>query len=333
MKIHPMTKTFLALTLSVPVIAQVVLPPPNSQGWIRLLRTNNPGDFYIANNGSLPPAQSKLTFPNATYGLRGDTMQVTGSPGGQVYFNQVFSHYRIRYEMHFPGATGNCGMLLHVQQNDATTNGFPRSVESQGDPNQGMGQLWPIGDVWVTIRAHVVNGTMTYVPSDTEITYGGANWNSRVVAGKDGWANPSYAVLAARTGWVTQEADVHGSDSVADIVQDTVRIKYRQPRVSSGGTPNNVTKLLSSGLIAWQSEGRAVWYRNIEIMLYPQDPLYTPLYVEFNRRNTITPRSENKILMARNGLLIFRESGMTESLFDLRGHKTVSSKSIFSLPR
>jgi hypothetical protein len=190
-----------------------------------------------------------------------------------------------------------------VQENDNTTNGFPRSMESQGDPNQGMGQLWPIGDLWVTIRARVKDGRMTYDPAAPEITYGGKDWGSRVVAGKDGWARPTYAVMAEPTGWVTQEAEVRGNDSISHFVNDTLRIRYREPRVSSGGTPDIVTKRLSAGLLAWQSEGRAVWYREIQIRLLPGDPLYTPVYAAFDARNTIRPKAARARLILEDGVL------------------------------
>lgn len=304
-----------------PATAQTVrLPEPDKDGWIRLFRGNNPGDFYIANNGGSAPAKSKLAFPNETYSGSGDTLKVTGKPGGQIYFNQGFSHYRVRYQMRFPGSTGNCGMLLHVQENDAPTNGFPRSVESQGDPRQGMGQLWPIGDIWVTINAKSKDGRITYDPTAPEITYGGKDWSSRVIAGKDGWPKPDYAVMSALTGWATQEAEVHGSDSIAHYVNDTLRIKYRQPRVSSGGTSNNVTKYLKSGLIAWQSEGTNVWYREIKIKLLPGDPLYTPTYAGFHARNTIRRPIARKALILKDGVLGIREAGLENGrVFDIGG--------------
>ncbi len=75
-----------------------------------------------------------------------------------------------------------------------------------------MGQLWPIGDVWATIRAKMVNGRMQYSPNDPKVNYGrgGANWNSRVVVGVDGWGMPSYSRLAAvHNSWVTQESRVY----------------------------------------------------------------------------------------------------------------------------
>jgi len=291
---------------------------------MKLFRGDNASDFYIANNGNTPPAKAQTAFPNSTYSISGDTIKVTGSPAGQVYFKIPFSHYRVRYQMRFPGNVGNCGMLIHVQADDAPTSGFPRAVESQGDPTQGMGQLWPIGDVWVTVKAHMVSGRMQYSPNDPEVDYGGKDWNSRVVVGVNGWGQPNYNSLAnAHGGWVTQEARVYGSDSVVHLVEDTVRIKYRNPRVSSGGTPNNVTKYLKKGLISWQSEGTPVWYRHLEIMLLPGDSLYQETTsLGFHRGQMITPKQDGKRLHYHDGVLLLNAAG-AGSAYDALGTRKV----------
>jgi hypothetical protein len=289
----------------------VRLPTPDKDGWIKLFRADNGSDWYIANNGNNAPAKSKLAFPNGTFTRSGDTLKVTGNPGGQIYFNQAFSHYRVSYEMRFPGGTGNCGMLLHVQENDAPQNGFPVGLESQGDPNQGMAQLWCIGSVWVNVRA-TDQGSHSqkwrYDPQAAEIVTGGKSWASadREVDGIDGPRAPAYAAMSQATGWALQEAEVRGSDSIAHFVNGVVRIKYRDPRVSPGGTATNVTKRLSSGLVALQSEGTAVWYREVKIRLLPGDPLYTATYAEFDARNTIRPPAPRKVLVVKDGILGLR---------------------------
>lgn len=299
----------------------VSLPPPDKDGWIRLFRGDNREDFFWNTNSSTAPGKDQRAFTGASDHpftvVRGDTIHSKGNPAGHLYFKQPFSRYRVRYEMRFPGQQGNCGMLLHVQANDNPQNGFPVSLESQGDPNQGMGQLWCIGNVWVNVRA-TDQGSHShkwrYDPTKNEIVTGGRTWASedREVDGIDGPRAPSYASMSAETGWVLQEADVYGSDSIAHYVNGVVRIKYRDPRVSPGGTPNNVTKRLTSGLLAWQSEGTSVWYRNLAIKLYPGDPLYTPTYAEFNRRNTIRPKA-GKTLIFKDGALVFQAAGSGES--------------------
>lgn len=308
-----MLKILLPATLlSASVISAVTLPPPDKDGWIHLFTGSNAADWYYAYNGTASPTPpSKSNFPSGAFTVvKGDTIQAAGNPKGQVYYNQSFSYYRISYEMHFPGSQGNCGMLIHVQVNDPTTSGFPRAIESQGDPGQGMGEIWPIGDVWVTVRAAKKTGDthMRYYPDASEIVYGGANWSSRVVAGKDGWGNPSYTTLAAKTGWVKQDVEAHGSDSVLDFVQDTLRIKYRLPHVShpdSKGNHTTIEKYLKDGFIGWQSEGTQVWYRNIKIKLLPGDPLYTPTYTAWNLERTIRPKNQTRVLILDEGTMGF----------------------------
>jgi hypothetical protein len=309
--------------------SSVPLPAPDSAGWIKVFRGDNTAEFFQAGNVSTPPGRVLTTFPSGPYSVTGDTIRVSGNPAGQFYFKQPFSHYKVRYQMRFPnftgtgnGGTGNCGMLLHVQAQDNPTNGFPRSVEAQGDPTQGMGQLWAIGDVWVTVRARTVSGRQQYDSTQPEIDHGGKNWDSpsRVAVGADGWAMPTFA-SQQQDGWVTQEAHVYGSDSVIHLVNGVPRIKYRNLRVSTGGTPNNVSKMLSKGLIAWQSEGTSVWYRNLEIQLLPGDSLYTTSIA--GSRPEARATSEAPRLMMGKGSPVFEmnsgTSGSRKSTYDLRG--------------
>jgi Domain of Unknown Function (DUF1080) len=307
----------------------VPLPEPDSAGWIRLFRGTNTSDFFSAPNNSTPPGRTLTTFPASPYTVTGDTIRVSGSPAGQFYFKQAFSHYKIRYQIRFPnftgtnnGGTGNCGMLLHVQAHDNPTNGFPRSVEAQGDPTQGMGQLWAIGDVWVDVRARTVSGRRQYDSTQPEIVHGGLNWNSesRVTVGVNGWALPTFASVQ-EGGWATMEAHVYGSDSIIHLVNGVPRIKYRNPRVSAGGTADNVTKYLTRGLIAWQSEGTQVWYRNIEIQLLPGDPLYVTTSIAGSaaravRKTVEVPRLN---LDAASPSVLLPDGAGAAKKFDMRG--------------
>jgi hypothetical protein len=255
----------------------VPLVQPDAQGWIKLFRGDNTSDFYTFYQSGAKPSNARRPFPDNTFKIKGDTIQVSGSPTGHLMFKQPFSYYCAKVELLFPGSLGNCGLLLHVQDNDPPAGLFPRSIEAQGDPNQGMGQVWCIGDVWITVRA--TGGTPKYTPSANEITYGGADWNSRLITGIDGYGKPRPSGLTSNPrGWISMEVRVYGSDSVVHLVQDTVRIKYRLPKVAPPDNPNATTKLLNRGLLALQSEGSAVWYRNFQIKLLEKDPLYGKYY-------------------------------------------------------
>jgi hypothetical protein len=245
----------------------VQLPKPDSAGWIKLWRGDNASDFYTYYS----PTNTNKTFPDNTFKFSKDTIVVSGSPTGHIVFKQAFSHYRVRFEMMEPNTLGNCGMLVHVQMGDpALFNQFPRSIECQGDPTQGMGQIWCISNVWVNVHA-TTNGTPKYTPTAPEITYGGKDDNSRQILGIK---KPEMKVGE----WVMMEAEVHGSDSLEHLVRGETIIKYSNPIVATGGNPTPVQKTLKSGLLAWQSEGVAVRYRNIQIKLFKEDPLYASLY-------------------------------------------------------
>lgn len=245
----------------------VALPKPDADGWINLFRGTNTSDFFTYYGSGNP----NNPFPDKTFTAKKDTIEVTGSPTGHIIFKQAFSHYRVRYEQMMPTRLGNAGMLVHVQINDpALWGSFPRSIECQGDPGQGMGQIWCISNVWVTVHA-TSNGTPRYNPTAPLITYGAKNDGSRQILGIK---EPTLKVGE----WVMIEAEVHGSDSLAHIVRGETMIKYSNPRVAPADKPDQVEKTLKSGLLAWQSEGVPVRYRNIQIKLFKEDPLYASLY-------------------------------------------------------
>ncbi|MBW8887314.1 MAG: DUF1080 domain-containing protein [Fibrobacteres bacterium] len=246
----------------------VQLPKPDSAGWIKLWRGDNPQDFFTYYS----PTSSNNAFPDNTFKFSKDTIVVSGTPTGHIMFKQSFSHYRIRFEQMEPTKIGNCGMIVHVQMGDPVLFGsFPRSIECQGDPTQGIGQVWCISSVWVSVHAKTGSGAPRYDPTAPLITYGAKDDNSRQILGVK---EPAEALNE----WVLVEAEVHGSDSLAHFVRGETMIKYSNPHVGPANNPNQVDKVLKSGLVAWQSEGVPVRYRNIYIKLFKEDPLYASLY-------------------------------------------------------
>lgn len=297
----------------------VTLAQPDAKGWIKLFRGANTSDFYTFYQSGARPSTARRPFPDNTFKITGDTIQVSGSPTGHLLFKQPFSYYCARVEILFPGSVGNCGLLLHVQDNDPPAGVFPRSIEAQGDPNQGMGQVWCIGDVWITVRA--AGSTPKYAPTANEITYGGADWNSRLITGIDGYGKPRPSELTANPrGWVSMEVRVYGSDSVIHLVQDTVRIKYRLPKVAPPNNPGSTTKLLNRGLLSLQSEGVGVWYRNFQIKLLEKDPLYGKYYPTTTLRMEAPSASRTgPALRFRDGVPTFAPHGSGGKASDLAG--------------
>ena len=139
----------------------VNLPQPDSAGWIHLFRGTNTSDFYAYTAGG-PPSKNQLPFPGTPFFVQsGDTIRTTGSPNGQLIFRQPFSHYFATVELMWPNSLGNTGMMTKIQVDDTGQGGgLPRAIECQGDPNQGMGQVWALGSIggvsggtWITLHA------------------------------------------------------------------------------------------------------------------------------------------------------------------------------------
>jgi hypothetical protein len=280
----------------------VNLPKPDGEGWIRLFRGNNTADFYTFYGDS----KRVNPFPDNVFTVKADTVVVTGNPVGHLMFRQSFSHYHIRFQMMMPSNLGNAGMLVHVQEGDPSLWGtFPRSIECQGDPNQGMGQIWCISNVWVTVRAKMAGNTPQYDSTAPAITYGAKSDNNRQILGDE---KPSLKVGE----WVTIEAIVHGSDSLEHRVRGRTIVKYTDPHVAPPNDPAKIEKMLKSGLLAWQSEGVPVRYRNIEIKLFPEDPLYKSLYPTTGITDyRILPKQGAKPALGlnRNAILILKGDG------------------------
>lgn len=288
----------------------VNLPPPDSTGWIKIFRgVQDTGNFYRYTGSSrVVPAQNKQAWPGDPFTvLAGDTIRADGSPGGLLIFKQALSHYRVSFQMKWPGSIGNAGLLMKVQENDtAQSAGFPRSVECQGDPMQGIGQIWALGSIrqgtsmvnggtWITLRgstmphpASFCNSSNTAARFDStqpEIHFGGGGDPcANLIVGAPGWQYPRPASLhtgtawRTNTDWVTVEVETHGKDTTTHFVDGQVVMRYHSPRIAPRAKQDSVIKYLVSGQMGWQSEGSNVYYRNLKIKVFPQDSLYRTLY-------------------------------------------------------
>ncbi len=316
--------TFLSCGVS---IAQpVTLPFPDSAGWIKLFRGTNTSDFYeFTATGLVAPSLNQLAFPSGPFSIQaGDTIRTSGSPNGQLIFRQPFSHYRVQVQLRWPGALGNTGLMTKIQENDSSQGGaLPRAVECQGDPNQGMGQIWALGSIggvsggtWITVHARMVthpfNASAQAAQADSnapEIDYGGVGApNNNLIIGFPGWQQPRPVALT-NGGWVTFEVESHGRDTTRHFIDGQKVMQYRNPRIAPRANANLVIKYLTEGLLSLQSEGTVVWYRNFRIMLLPQDPLYASLYTTWVRNYRITPKASVKPILSFDGGVLSVDAG------------------------
>ncbi len=66
-----------------------------------------------------------------------------GDPRGHLISDSVFSNYRLEVEYRFPGAPGNCGVLVYASTPRALVNMFPQSLEVQM-LHENAGDFWCI---------------------------------------------------------------------------------------------------------------------------------------------------------------------------------------------
>lgn len=260
----------------------VKLPKPDSAGWIKVFRGDNQTDFSVyTGNGSPASEASKTPFGGPFYVQGGDTIRTSGNPGGQLIFKQTFSHYMMEVQLRWPGNVFNTGTMEKIQWNDnGQGGGLPTCVECQGDPNQGMGQVWCLGAngarPWITFKGKTDSHGAIVDSTQKPMDFGGSGGQNCIV-GFPGWQKP-YPDAVKAHGWVTIRTEVHGKDTTRHFVDGQKVMEYWNPRIAKTNDANAVVKTLSDGMISVQSEGGEVWYRGWKIKLLPEDPLYKDLY-------------------------------------------------------
>lgn len=180
---------------------------------------------------------------------------------GHLFFEQPFSHYRLKVVYRFvgeqcPGAPGwairNSGIMAHGQTPESMTvdQDFPVSIEVQmlggdGEHTRHTGNLCTPG-------THVVMRDLLHTPhckNSTSQTYHGDQW-------------------------VTLELEAHGNGLMRHYVNGEPVLEYEKsqfdpddasakPLIEAAG--GNLA--LSGGTISLQSEGHPVDFRSVEIMV------------------------------------------------------------------
>lgn len=269
------------------------IPKPDADGWIKIYRGNNAADFSVFEGNGSPSQNPKTAFGGPFTAGNGDTIKTGGSPNAQLIFRQNFSHYRMQVQLHWPSNPGNTGIMTKIQWSDTGQgSALPRAVECQGDPGQGMGQIWALGNIggqaggtWITVKAkkipHPMFGGQQAAQVDSmapEMDWGGGGApNFNLIVGYPGWGQPRPAAVNNK-GWVTFEVESHGHDTTRHFLDGQKVMEYYNPRIAPRNNSNAIIKRLTSGMLSVQSEGSQVWYRNWRIKLLPGDPLYESLY-------------------------------------------------------
>ena len=228
----------------------------NLDGWIPKINHHRLGENYFntftVSDGILHASQEKYPRFRDEFGY--------------LIYETPFSHYRLRLEYRFvgkdkPGAPSfsarNGGVMFHTQP--------PESI--------GLDQPFP-----VAFEMQLLNGDGIKPRPTAEVCTPGTMLSVNGVATK-AHCIPSNAPTFTGEDWVTLELEVHGSKSVIERINGKTVLEYGELRYDPldlramelyFARPDRST-ILGSGYIALQSEGHPLDFRNIEIMVLPQD--------------------------------------------------------------
>ncbi len=166
---------------------------------------------------------------------------------GHIFFNEPFSHYKLRVEYRFVGeqaeggpgwAYRNNGIMFHSQSAESMEldQDFPTSIEAQllGGPGEGERPNLSV----CTPGTHVmIDGELR---TEHCITSEGKTWHGDQ--------------------WVTVEVHVFGDSIVHHISENDTVLTYHNLQLSDTGEP------LKEGYIALQAESHPTQFRKVEIL-------------------------------------------------------------------
>jgi hypothetical protein len=221
------------------------------EGWTAKIRHQKPGvnwkDTFRVEDGIL-----KVSYDQ--YEKFDDTF-------GHLFYNEPFSHYRLRVEYRFvgeqcPGGPGwafrNNGLMLHGESPETMgiDQDFPASIEVQLLGGNGQDKR-PTGNL-CTPGTNVVKDGKLFLPhctSSSAETYHGDQW-------------------------VTIEVEVRGDGKIKHIMDGKTVLEYEQPQLDDRDAHSRKLielaggeKLLTGGTISLQAESHPTEFRKIEIMV------------------------------------------------------------------
>ncbi len=194
---------------------------------------NNYGNTFFVEDGML-----KVSY---------DEYEEFGNRFGHIFYNQPYSHYKLRLEYRFVGeqvkggagwALRNNGIMFHSQSAESMqlNQNFPVSIEAQLLGGTGEGE----------------RGTGSVCTPGTTIEVDGKRITTHCIDAK----GPTFHGEQ----WVKFELVVYGDSLVHHIVEGDTIFTYGKLRLEENDMP------LKEGYIALQAESHPTEFRNIEIL-------------------------------------------------------------------
>ena len=189
-----------------------------------------------------------------------DAYQQFDSRFGHLFFDQAFSHYRLRVEYRFVGeqapggpdwAIRNSGVMLHSQAPETMPpeQDFPISLEMQFLGGLSDGNDRPTGNLCTP---------------GTNVEYRGRFTTTHCI-------NSSSPTLDGDE-WVLAEVFVLGDSQIVHSINGEIVIEYKQPTTGGGAVSGHRPEMqpegeaLAEGYISLQSESHPIQFRRVELM-------------------------------------------------------------------
>ncbi|MDD7884407.1 DUF1080 domain-containing protein [Flavivirga sp. 57AJ16] len=233
-----------------------------TEKWVSLFNGKDLSDWTVKIKGRPVGDNYKNTFVvengclKVNYDAYNDTFNSTF---GHIYYNKVFSNYKLRLQYRFTGkqlsdgpswATANSGVMIHCEdpKKIGLDQDFPVSIEVQLLGGLGVGER-PTGNL-CTPGTHVVldNKMATdHCFESSSKTYHGDQW-------------------------VKLEIEVRNDSIIKHLINDETVLVYTKPQI--GGSvdynkdywKNKEGMPLKKGYISLQSESHPIEFKNIELL-------------------------------------------------------------------
>ncbi|MEX0613788.1 MAG: DUF1080 domain-containing protein [Pirellulales bacterium] len=186
----------------------------------------------------------------------------------------AYCHLRLEYKWgnkKFPPRAQqrrDAGLLYHVVGADMV---WPRCIECQIQEND-TGDCFTVRGTQVATSVEIVNVETPSGPKELPRYKPEADDGVRKTVGDGQIARIVKSSTHERDGWNKVEAIVRGSDGTVHIVNG--HLVFEATDLRQLGRGNKSWEPLTHGRIALQAEYAEVFYRNIEIRLIPEGPLY-----------------------------------------------------------
>jgi len=252
------TNAFIILMLAL-VSCQPKQQKATDSEWIQLFNGTDLTGWDLKLSGYELNDNFNNTFrvENGLLKIRYDEYEMFNGEFGHLFFNQKFSHYKLRVEYRFVGeqvvggpewAYKNNGVMFHSQSAESMglDQDFPVSVEAQFLGGSGEGER-PTGNVCTPGTNVVMEGKL--------ITQHCTSSRSKTYPGEE---------------WITFELVVMGDEIIHHIVNGDTVMTYSHPQIGGGNKPEDYPvpdgTPLREGYIAVQAESHPTDFRKIELL-------------------------------------------------------------------